>query len=295
MNRIISSIILLAFVFTGLPAYGLQRQLVSNKQSANKFEQGQWTKEAGSITQIQILRMQASLAGTGSFGQGDRPQAIFDRFKERTSLKGKRFLELGCGIGTVAMQAQREVGENGFVIGLDANEDAIELAREVARYYYIIEQGKKVQSTLDIYSDLILLVGEKEEGKDIEINIPSNIDFICADAAQLPFEADSFDIINAAYMLDPFDASMYTIKVIFEILRVAAEGSYIQIDPCNEEAFNKVIQAFRRVKGIDINCEIVFGVYSVFAHVISKTKAPARPAPPVSMEEVNVGGIQSCI
>ena len=56
-----------------------------------------------------------------------------DRLVERVKLRpGERALDVACGTGIVARRAADVVGPDGSVVGLDVNEDMLEVARETS-------------------------------------------------------------------------------------------------------------------------------------------------------------------
>lgn len=56
-----------------------------------------------------------------------------DRLVERvTPEEGDRVLDVACGTGIVARRAALSVGEDGTVVGIDSNEDMLEVARAVS-------------------------------------------------------------------------------------------------------------------------------------------------------------------
>jgi ubiquinone/menaquinone biosynthesis C-methylase UbiE len=58
---------------------------------------------------------------------------VTEDFLRRAGLSaGMRVLDLGCGVGDVAMIAARQVGEHGSVLAIDRSSESLEIARECA-------------------------------------------------------------------------------------------------------------------------------------------------------------------
>lgn len=65
----------------------------------------------------------------GGFGEAFRKRIV-----DEVSLKpGERVLDCGCGTGTLAVIAKREVGPEGGVSGIDLSADQLEIARRKAQ------------------------------------------------------------------------------------------------------------------------------------------------------------------
>lgn len=78
---------------------------------------------------------------------------------------GERVLDIGCGTGSLAIAAARQVGSSGAVFGIDASSQMIDGARRKAA-----RQG-------------------------------ANVDFYVAPAQALPFPAETFDVLLSSLML----------------------------------------------------------------------------------------------
>lgn len=88
--------------------------------------------------------------------------ALFDRIGV---VEGASCLDVGCGGGDVALELARRAGPTGHVVGLDADETKLEIARREAE---------------------TLAVG--------------NLEFRCADVTK-PFEKGRFDLVYARFLL----------------------------------------------------------------------------------------------
>ncbi len=104
---------------------------------------------------------------------------------------GERVLDVGCGAGTDSLVAAQMVGPDGRVAGVDMTPQMLEKARSSAR----------------------------ELGVD-------NVEFLDAEAENLPFEDASFDVVisNGVIDLVPDKDAVFS-----EIHRVLAPGGRIQI------------------------------------------------------------------
>lgn len=95
-------------------------------------------------------------------------------------------LDIGTGLGRVAFEAYKKIGENGKVVGLDLENENIEFCKN----------------------------------KKIENNYQNNIDFIQADLTKrLPFPDKSFDIIFSRSVLMHILNKEYTIKELLRVLK----------------------------------------------------------------------------
>ncbi len=104
--------------------------------------------------------------------------------------RGERALDVGCGTGIVARRAAERVGPNGTVVGLDLNGSMLDTARKLAA------------------------------------SLVPTIEWRQADATDMPFPADSFDIAFCQqalqFMPDPAAA-------LREIRRVLAPGGRLAL------------------------------------------------------------------
>ena len=104
---------------------------------------------------------------------------------------GERVLDLGSGAGTDSLIAAQMVGEDGHVTGIDMTPEMLAKARAAARAMGV-----------------------------------SNIEFIEAEAEDLPFPADGFDVVisNGVIDLIPDKDAVFT-----ELFRVLKPGGRMQI------------------------------------------------------------------
>lgn len=89
---------------------------------------------------------------------------------------GEQVLDVGCGTGTLAMEAQRHVGSAGYVIGIDPGEEQIARARAKATRHHapvefqigVIEQLPFPDQTFDVVLSTLMMhhlpVGLKRQG-----------------------------------------------------------------------------------------------------------------------------------
>lgn len=102
--------------------------------------------------------------------------------------KDSSILEVGCGTGRMLLDARKR----GYrVAGLDASPDMLEILRSKAQ---------------DQYPDLDLHLGE---------------------AAVLPFDDETFDLVYAIRVLSPVKSREYALRVIDEMLRITRPGGYV--------------------------------------------------------------------
>ena len=112
-------------------------------------------------------------------------QRIANVFSLLPSLQGKRFLDVGCGMGTFTLEA---AAHGASAIGLDLAPEGIKAATRVA----------------------------KEEKVDAA-------SFILSDAAKLPLESQTVDVVVAADFTEHLDDDTLT-RVFGELARVTKPG-----------------------------------------------------------------------
>jgi ubiquinone/menaquinone biosynthesis C-methylase UbiE len=100
-------------------------------------------------------------------------------------MPGHRVLDLGCGTGTQALATWRRAQPGGSVIGVDISQNMLAAARRKARRAGLA------------------------------------IDFRCADAAQLPFEGDGFDVVTVTTVMHmvPDDRQRLCLREASRVLR----------------------------------------------------------------------------
>ena len=133
--------------------------------------------------------------GEGYFDEGTEhitdPESPFQRYRVRKVLeihhpdRDDRVLDLGCGWGTFSLALAPRVGE---VVGVDFSERSIELCRRRAR----------------------------------ELGL-GNVSFVRADAARTGLDADSFDVVVAADLVEHLYPAQ-TREVLEEVGRVLKGG-----------------------------------------------------------------------
>lgn len=120
--------------------------------------------------------------------------------------KGDRVLDVGCGTGTLTILAKKEAGEDGYVCGIDAASEMIEVARKKAL----------------------------REGIDI--------DFRSGVIEAIPFDDSYFDIALSSLMLHhlPEDLKLRGLKEVFRVLKPGGTVLIVDFDtPTN--LFGKVL------------------------------------------------------
>ena len=140
-----------------------------------------------------------------------------ERLVEHANLQeGDRVLDVGCGTGIVARRAAAHIGEQGTVIGIDINEEMLEVAKTVA-------------------SDLTPTV-EWRQG----------------DATALPFPDEAFDAIFCQQALQFVDDPAVALR---EMHRVLAPNGRIAVSVLRSLAFNtgydKLAKALERHAGAE--------------------------------------------
>jgi len=141
-------------------------------------------------------------SGQGAKASYDRLSRWYDLLAERSedglrrvglqmlaAQQGEVILEIGCGTGHALVALARSVGNSGRVYGVDISEGMLAVAEARVR-------GARAAPQVELR---------------------------CADAAQLPFEANSCDAIFMSFTLELFDA-LETPLVLSECKRVLRGG-----------------------------------------------------------------------
>lgn len=119
-------------------------------------------------------------------------------------------VDIGCSVGRLTHALATKYK---FAIGVDYSFNAIRIARKINQ-----EGGK--------YTYNITLEGRRKEKRMIDASaiVKHNVDFIVADATNLPFDSNFFETVLAANMLDVVPYPMALLK---EIHRTLKEGGYL--------------------------------------------------------------------
>jgi ubiquinone/menaquinone biosynthesis C-methylase UbiE len=133
---------------------------------------------------------------------------------ERSGVKmGIRVLDLGAGSGTYSFEAALSVGNEGKVIALD------------------------------IQSDMLKIINEKlkqPENKQI-----TNIEVVNADAAKMPFESSSFDVVIIVSVFQEFVDKLGVLKEVQRVLKndgvLAISETFPDIDYCLPQTLRKIV------------------------------------------------------
>lgn len=110
--------------------------------------------------------------------------AIFSQWPSRIMTlaelnEGDRLLEVGCGTGVLAREAEKRVGTSGSVVGLDLSESMLSVARKIS----------------------------------------PTVEFHQGNAMDLPFEADSFDVVAASFVLMFVPDQARTVREMWRVLK----------------------------------------------------------------------------
>lgn len=125
---------------------------------------------------------------------GGREAQIRSEAIERAGIRpGERVLEVGCGTGTLTLAAKRAAGPDGEVFGVDVAEDMLETARKKSR----------------------------------RASLP--VTFERAGIEDLPFPAESFDVILSSLMLHHVQGDELKRRGLAEVYRVLKPGGRLLI------------------------------------------------------------------
>ena len=140
-----------------------------------------------------------------------------ERLVEHANLQeGDRVLDVGCGTGIVARRAAAHIGEQGTVIGIDINEEMLEVAKTAAS------------------------------------GLTPTVEWRQGDATALPFSDEAFDTIFCQQALQFIDDPAVALR---EMHRVLAPDGRIAISVLRSLAFNagydKLAEALERCAGAE--------------------------------------------
>ncbi len=108
---------------------------------------------------------------------------------------GMRVLDVGCGVGGVTTMAARLVGDEGFVVGIDRNERALERARARAA----------------------------------EASI-ANVDFVAADLMAAPVDSGPYDAIVGRRVLMYQPDRVAVLRALVQVLRPGGVVAFQEVD-----------------------------------------------------------------
>ncbi|MEE8312666.1 MAG: class I SAM-dependent methyltransferase [Candidatus Binatia bacterium] len=148
---------------------------------ANDEQARYWNEQAGLKWVAMQELLDAQLQGYGAAAA--RAAAIEP---------AERVLDVGCGCGATTLALAEQVGEKGFVLGLDLSEPMLQRARERAR-----EQGK------------------------------TNIRFLAADAQSHDFGEDRFDVVFSRFGVMFFDEPVSAFSNLAQALTPAGRVAFI--------------------------------------------------------------------
>ena len=104
-------------------------------------------------------------------------------------------VDIGCGTGSVSFMISPMIGAQGLVVGVDSNQNAINYCIELAR-----------------------------------INKISNANFVSADASNLDFESQTFDIAYSRFLFQHIKEPK---KPLQEMVRITKHGGFVMVEDCD--------------------------------------------------------------
>jgi len=108
---------------------------------------------------------------------------------------GMKAVDIGCGTGSVSFRISPMVGAQGLVVGVDSNQYAINYCTEAARNHQIL-----------------------------------NAKFILADASNLDFESQTFDIAYSRFLFQHVKEAKEPLR---EMIRVTKPGGSVMVEDCD--------------------------------------------------------------
>ncbi|KAI1820958.1 methyltransferase type 11 [Xylaria intraflava] len=165
-----------------------------------------------------------------------RTAAVNSAYMLRLLKPGMRVLDVGCGPGSITAGLAPLVAPGGSVVGIDANADALDSARELCK-----QQGV------------------------------TNASFSLGDALKLPFEDNSFDVVHAHQVLGHLptaDGELGPIRGLKEMRRVCKPGGFI----CAREVEWSSITIYPSIQGVIDAIALI----AMIANSDGKTQAGGR-------------------
>lgn len=253
------------------------------------LKQGSWSEKSGNMTVSEFTNLQTKhniILGDliGGF-------ETFSDIRDFTDLKGKTVLDVGSQLGYNVFYAHFQGAS--FAAGIDINPYQQKAAREVAAYINETERlfpKQRREQNLKEYTlapngttdgqlyfrTMDLKDKEEETGTKIAQKPPSNIEFAIADARDIPYPDDSFDITNSSYMLFFINNASTALK---EMIRVTKPGGIIRFQyssahGANSGLLTEALNILKKELSITANYEILYAIEDLLIlKIISKDKA----------------------
>ena len=202
------------------------------------LRQSGWADSSGRLTAIQMLDFMKRGIILGDLGGG---YENFLEIEDEIDLKGKRVLDVGSQLGYNVFYAHLKGAE--FAAGVDINPYQQQAAREISAYLQdniqdpINRVDERIPSLVVapqgttngqlFFRTLDLKEYEEANNVSLAVKPPDNIEFAIADARNLPYEDDSFDVVMSGFLL-PYITNPSV--ALAEMIRVAKSGAIIQFN-----------------------------------------------------------------
>ncbi len=228
---------------------------------------------------------------------------IYKTIEQYMPLEGKQVLEVGSQTGHNVFYSYLKGAK--LSVGVDFNPYSVQIARETAAYInekeyientsspltlsHIVQQKDTAQPAGTFFRLLDLKSHEEKKGTVIAQTPPDNIEFAIADARNLQYADDSFDIVNSINLMKYIDRASVVLK---EMLRVTRTGGLIQFNYDYNRAKNHAIIAeavtmLSKETGVQVEYEVMkescglrLGADAMLIKVIAKT-----PVTPVEQQK----------
>jgi len=156
------------------------------------------------------VALRAAAYALDHYGEAPSFRPILDELLPRIDTPVERALDLGCGVGGVALDVARRTGAH--VIGVDSNAHALHWARAAAT-------GSDLQ--IPVRTTAGQLGRRSGRGTRPE---PGSVSWVCASATDPPFEVESFALVLLFNLLDSLAEPFIALGQASAVLR---PGGYL--------------------------------------------------------------------
>ena len=169
-----------------------------------------------------------------------------DCINQLNSKEPLKILDLCCGTGDLT-RILRKKFPDAEVFGVDFSEDMLKIAlnKDFESEKLKVESGKLSTTLAEKTEALPSPMGKVSEGrKGVGFNFPLStfnfqlINFIQADATNLPFPDNSFDIVTIGFGLRNIEDFDGTLKEIYRVLK--PNGEFLHLDFGEKNILNKI-------------------------------------------------------
>jgi len=244
----------------------------NNHDRFKPLQQSKWAENCGQMSVDEFTELQQKYGII--LGDLNGGFEIFSDITGFTDFNGKNVLDVGSQLGYNVFYAHFKGAS--FSAGIDINPYQQKAAREIAAYInenerLYPEQKHEPNTETNIlapngttngqlyFRTMELKDKEKATGKRIAQKPPENIEFAIADARDIPYPDDSFDIVTSSYLLFFINNASTALK---EMIRVTKPGGIIQFNYTstiseNKALFLEALDILREESSISVDYEIL--------------------------------------